>query len=368
VLLAHPSPELYGSDRMLLASVQALVGAGRRAVVVLPKGGPLEPELRAAGAAVRLLDVPVLRRSAMSPGGLIRLAAGVLRTLPAMLRVLRDTHPDVVYVSTLTQPSWLLAARLARVRAVCHVHEAEQRAGRTVRTLLAAPLLLADVVLVNSAAARDALDVLPRAQARSRVLHNGVPGPPCPPEPAHRSGPAHLVVVGRLSPRKGTDVALAALARLASRGADVRLSLVGDAYTGYEWYAQRLQQQVADDGLDERVAFAGFQADVWPWLAAADVVLVPSREEPFGNVAVEAALALRPVVASAVQGLLEIVEPGVSGVLVAPDDPAALAEAVDGLLADPAQALALAERARSDALARFGLEQYGRGLLDALEA
>jgi glycosyltransferase involved in cell wall biosynthesis len=89
----------------------------------------------------------------------------------------------------------------------------------------------------------------------------------------------------------------------------------------------------------------GIQNPVWPWLAEADIVVVPSRWEPFGNVAVEGMLARRPVVASSVQGLTEIVRPGQTGLLVPPDDPAALAAAIATLLGDWPRAKALAAAA-----------------------
>ena len=119
-------------------------------------------------------------------------------------------------------------------------------------------------------------------------------------------------------------------------------------------------------GLDARVDFAGFHSDVWPWFADADIVLVPSRTEPFGNVAVEAALACRPVVASAVQGLQEIVVSGETGTLVAADDPDALADAVYALAQDWPAALETAERARTDAEHRFGTKRYGDDLMHLL--
>jgi glycosyltransferase involved in cell wall biosynthesis len=105
---------------------------------------------------------------------------------------------------------------------------------------------------------------------------------------------------------------------------------------------------------------------VWPWLANADIILVPSRVEPFGNVAVEAALARRPVIASAVQGLREIVRAGDTGVLVAADDSEAVADAVIAMSGDWPSAILMAARAHDDAVARFGTERYAADLLRLL--
>ncbi|PZR54244.1 hypothetical protein DNL40_04840 [Xylanimonas oleitrophica] len=360
VLIAHPSTELYGSDLQTVETVRACVEAGARVTVVLPGPGPLVARLEEAGARVVVVPFPVVRKAALRPAGLVRLALGAARALPRAVGVVRRAGADVVLVSTLTVPWWVLAGRLARVRVVVHVHEAEADAPRPVRAALAAPLLLSSAVVANSRAARDVLvGAVGRLARTTRVVHNGVPGPARAPEPRPRSAgdPAHLVLVGRLSPRKGTDVALEALALLRRDGREVTLTLAGTCFAGYEWFERRLRDRAGEPDLVGAVTFAGY-ADAWEQLAAADVALVPSRVEPFGNVAVEAMLARRPVVASRTQGLAEIVRDGVTGLLVPPGDPRALARAVARLLDAPDQARALARAAHREARERFSVTRY----------
>ena len=93
----------------------------------------------------------------MSPKGLVGLACSVAVRLPGMVRLLRTVRPDVLYVNTVTIPWWLLAARLARVPSVCHVHEAENADSRLVRAALVSPLRLADRLIVISESAMSAL-------------------------------------------------------------------------------------------------------------------------------------------------------------------------------------------------------------------
>lgn len=370
VLVAHPSADLYGSDLQLLESVTGLVSRGWRVVVTLPADGPLTARLRDCGAEVGFLDVPVLRKSLLSPAGLLTLAWRSLRALPAMLRQLRGLAPDAVYVNTVTVPLWLLAAVLGRRPALCHVHEAEE-ARRAVRLLLNSPLFAARTVVVNSrAAASTVLSALPRLEQRTQVVHNGVPGPDpagvAP--PAATAGPRRIVVVGRLSPRKGIDVALEAVALLGAHGHDAHLELCGSVFPGYEWYEEQLRERAARADLAGRVTFAGYTSPTWPALARAEVVLVPSRAEPFGNAAVEGQLSARPVVVSAVQGLREIVTDGQNGLLVPPDDPAALEAAIASLLDDPALAARLAAEGRRSALERFSPERYQAAIAAAVAA
>jgi GT2 family glycosyltransferase len=335
VLVAHPGAELYGSDRVLLESVEALAQHSD-VTVALPGTGPLRAELEARGARVVSCPAPVLRKAALRPRGAARLLADGVRGLVPAYRLLRRHGTDGVYVSTLTVPSWVVLARLARRRVVCHVHEAERSAPRPLRLAMALGPALSHRVVVNSRFSLEVLtDVAPRLRGRTTVLYNGVPGPgTVVPARDRLEGPVQLLFVGRLSPRKGPQVALAALRELVDRGVDARLSLLGSVFEGYERFEAQLRTTASEDGLAGRVEFPGFTADVWPHLAAADVVLVPSVvDEPFGNTAVEAVLAGRPLVVSATSGLREAAAGYSSAQAVEPGRPAAWADAVEHVIA-----------------------------------
>nr|WP_281287146.1 glycosyltransferase [Actinotalea subterranea] len=370
LLVAHPSPDVYGSDRQLLETVEAAVAAGWSVEVALPGPGPLVPLLRERGARVRRVRMPVLRKALLHPRRLPGFAVDSVTATLRLTRLLRRERPDVLYVNTITIPTWLVAARLAGVPRLCHVHEAEEH-HRLVTAGLLAPLALADLVVANSAAARDVVaSALPRVGGAVRVVHNGVPGPATEPAPAQhdRAEPWRLVVVGRLSPRKGIDVALDAVDALVLAGYDVTLDVCGTVFPGYEWYERELRDAATGrPRLIGRVQLLGYVHPTWPHLAAADVVLVPSRSEPFGNTAVEGMLARRPVVASRAQGLAEVVHDGRTGLLVAPGDATALAGAVRRLLDDAGLRQGLADAARTEALARFSTGRYAADVVRALE-
>ena len=369
VVVAHPSAELYGSDRQCLETVRGLVDAGVRTVVALPDG-PLAAAAAETGAEVVAVTAPVLRKSLMTIRGAASLIAASAAALPRLVHLLRSTGADALYVSTLTAPLWVVAGRLAGVPVLVHVHEAEDAVARPVRAALAAPLLLADRVVTNSAASREVLRrSLAPSVARATVLHNGVPGPEHHvPVRAEVAGPLRLALVGRLSPRKGSDVAVEAVAALRDRGVEVRLDLTGDVFPGYEWFEQQLRDRVAELGIADLVALRGLAPSPWPAMQAADVVLVPSRVEPFGNTAVEAMLAGRPLVAAAAQGLREVVRDGVDGALVTPGDAGALADAVLACAADWPAAVERAARARSAAEHRFSPTTYRERIADEVLA
>ncbi len=371
VLIANPGAELYGSDRMVLETVTALVEDGRRVIVALPGDGPLRAELTARGAEVQFCPMPVVRKSALRPLGALRLLGDVLRSFAPSLRLIRRCRPDVVLVNTTIAPLWFLLAAGLRVPRVAHVHEGESGASPLVLKGLYAPLVLAQRLVINSEFSRGVLvAALPRLAARSVVIYNAVPAPSQVTSARRQlEAPTRLVFVGRLSPRKGPDIALAAVQLLRERGVSVHLELVGSVFPGYEWFEAQLRDFVADQALTEAVSFAGFQGDVGAFTAAADIVLVPSTlDEPFGNTAVEAVLATRPSIVSAVGGLPEAVRGFQSVRLVAAGDPALLADAVVDVIGDWPRLRAAALEDATTRAQRYSSATYGAAVRAVLDA
>jgi D-inositol-3-phosphate glycosyltransferase len=144
-----------------------------------------------------------------------------------------------------------------------------------------------------------------------------------------------LLFVGRLQALKGAELALETLVTLRRRGRDASLAIVGgpSGPEGTRTLAQ-LHERVREAGVIADVSFVAPQSHqlLSTWMRAADVTLVPSRSESFGLVALESSACGTPVVASAVGGLLTLVDPGVNGQLVAQRDAEVWADAVDEVM------------------------------------
>jgi glycogen(starch) synthase len=146
-----------------------------------------------------------------------------------------------------------------------------------------------------------------------------------------------ILFVGRLEGRKGADVLLDAIVRLIDRGSDVTLSLIGDD-TLHTPSGRTLHQEFEHDHpeLADRVSFLGRVDDDTLKLhyAQADVFVAPSRFESFGLMLLEAMMFAVPIVCSDIGGMREIIDGSGAGLLVPPDDPAALAAAIAELVSD----------------------------------
>ena len=171
-----------------------------------------------------------------------------------------------------------------------------------------------------------------------------------------------ISVVARLRPEKGLDVLIDAFPQVnAQLSQPAHLVVAG---SGSAERDLRERAQAVDGGT---IHFVGHQDDVAPWFSVGDVVAMPSRREALSFAGAEAMGCGRPLVASAVGGLKELVLDGETGVLVAPDDPVLLADALVGLLGSPDSRRQMGERARSRFLEHFTVEAMVDGWVRCYE-
>jgi glycosyltransferase involved in cell wall biosynthesis len=190
------------------------------------------------------------------------------------------------------------------------------------------------------------------------------PAAPAPAPASNGDHPVRVLAVGRLVAKKGFDVLVDACGVLSRRGVAFEAAIVGQE----DQHADVVRGRIAARGLESRVRLPGpmGQEDLLREYRRASVLCVPSRlladdRDGIPNVLVEAMAAGTPVIASAVSGIPELVEHEVNGLLVAPEDPAALADALLRLHGDPALSVQLAERARATVAGRFdGARQASR--------
>jgi glycosyltransferase involved in cell wall biosynthesis len=210
---------------------------------------------------------------------------------------------------------------------------------------------LATRVVANSAAAAERLR-RERVPARKlAIIPNGLDLRQFKPR-GHRARPRRVAIVSNLRPEKGHDVLLAAAVEVLREEPDARFDVVGD---GTE--RARLESRAAALGLAGAVNFLGHSDDVAARLAEADIFVLPSRSEAFPNVVLEAMGAGLPVVASAVGGVLEMVEHGRSGLLTPAGDHRALATSLVRLMREPDLAARLGAAARMTVEARYSFDR-----------
>src|SRR5262245_42763585 len=354
--LFHPYPErLGGSQQVALALAPRLPSFGFQPVVLVPGEGSFVDAARGAGIETIVCEPgPRWRVIGTEARSADWMKPAVVHQLWRYWHALRDVvrRAGVSLVHCFDVRGALMAAPAARMAhrpAIWHVHSSPRGVGMRI----AGPAIAASArnLLYVSQGAADAwrlphgilglTDVVPNGLDLSTVSGRGTP-----------QEPATLLVAGSLSPIKGQDVLIRAMPAILRQFPDARCLLAGHDWADGQ-FLRRLRELVARSGLEDSVAFLGHRSDIPQLIERSACVVVPSRMETFGMIAVEAMALSRPVIASKIGGLPEVVEDGETGVLVPPDEPDALAHAVITLLSD---------RERAQRMGGLGDKRWTRSL------
>ncbi len=173
--------------------------------------------------------------------------------------------------------------------------------------------------------------------------------------------------LGTILPRKGQLHLVRALPGILAAVPEARLVIIGETLDEHRQYQAKLERTAEQLGVSSRIIWAGYCPNAYEVLAALDVFVLASLEENLPMVILEAMALGLPAVATAVGGIPECIVPGQTGLLVPPANPEALAAAVVGLLADPAQRRRLGEAGRRQVQESFSLESQTTRIEAALQ-
>lgn len=323
-----------GASRVLFTNLRLLDRTRLTPLLLLPNPGPIEDELRRQGVRYEIWGPLV------EPGNLLAYLRGFVRAW----RFFRRERVAAIHLNGtfFWRPAELLAARLLRIPFVAHYHVIIRKPGPTLRHCRAAicvsrytaeqslPASLPKLVIYNSIS-------LSRFDAgRSLRAQLGI-------------GADEVVVafLGQVREIKGVADFIAMARRIDAP--HVRFLIAGECRDPRKFPGSYSEQDLIDmaDG-DRRISYIGYVEDVENVYHTADIVVVPSRwQEPLGLVNLEASACRKPVVATRVGGIPEVVEDGVNGYLVEVGDVDALAARVGELIADPALRAQMGEAGRS---------------------
>ncbi len=343
-----------GGERYLESLYDRLDRRIYRLVLICPEDGPFVGRMRDRGAQVHVVNLAPL----FNPLALWRLAT-----------LLRDEGVTLLQTHGARSNFYgRLAGWLAGVgRIVSTVHNSIQdypvHRGRRwlYATALRLTVPLADrIICVSDGTRRELLQECPEAADRACTVYNGVDLNSFPPAShaaavraafANASGPV-LLTVASLIERKGHRYLLEALPNLVKEWPALSCLFVGEGDS-----RESLQDLAKRLGVEQACRFVGGSDAVADFYAAADIVVLPSLSEGFPFVLLEALAMSRPVVATRVNGVPEIIEDGRTGLLVPPRDPQALETAIRRLLLDPAKAAHMGRAGRTRVAQRFTVEK-----------
>lgn len=365
ILVLHSGVELYGSDRSLLQNLETIKKQSNAHVtVVLHKDGPLADYLYKVVDKVEFENFGVLSRDDVSKSP-VKSFWQVLKGAYRLNRRVRGV--DLVYINTLTVfSSYILFPFLFRKQKVVNIREIASGFQRIFFSIL---LRASRAKLIfNSCVTRDSYLFLPKA--RSEVLYNFIDVSVEKSVPVYQSSNGtlrNILILGRVYPLKGQELALKALEQLKGLGIEFELRIVGGPAPGREDYMTLIESYIKNHSLSHIVTVSGFQNDVSELYEWADIILVPSvYPESFGRTVIEGMALGKIVIASNHGGPSELIEHGGNGLLFEPGSISSLVECLRDIKGDTEKFLAISKNAEQHYRDFFTEDRFQSKLMNIL--
>jgi glycosyltransferase involved in cell wall biosynthesis len=369
ILYVNHTGLVSGAEKVLIDILHGLNRDLYEPIVTCPAHGGLATEVVALGVA--WLPMPAMEaRFARRPGNALRAVAPLFRSVAWLRKLIRTLSPDLIHANSVRAGIVSsLAALGTGTPVVWHVHDTLPR--HPVSTAIRACVLLmrgTQVVAISNATAVKFCGSFPLGK-KVRTIYNGVELSRFPARQSGRSAFRDrlkisdedflICAIGQICERKGLLELVEAVQRISAQAPRMHLAIVGKVvFRHEEKYLDALLGAVTASGIADRLHFAGELRDVSSALQGADLLVLNSRDEPFGLVLIEAMATGTPVLATRVGGIPEIVTDAEDGWLVESGDTAALAMKILDLSQNRGMLWRAAERAQSITCSRFSLDRF----------
>jgi glycosyltransferase involved in cell wall biosynthesis len=338
LLIVDQYGELGGGQRCLVEAAQGFHAKGWEIYAAVPPNGPLTRELQPYCARVDPLPCGPFAPTRKTFSDALRYATQLPRQVALLRRIVRQESIDAIYVNgSQVLPSVALAHSGRPV--LFHVHWVVTQPRAAFLANRALRRSNAFVIATSRFVARSLAEAVP--QDRIRVIYNGVAPGEAPLQPTRP--PRHIAIVGRVAPEKG-QLEFVRAARLAiSRIPELRFTICGAPLFSAIGYMDQVQAEAT--GLP--IAFPGWVEDIPKWLRGVDLLVVPSQAtDNIPRVILEAFAARVPVLAYPSGGIPELIEDGVTGLLVEERTAEALALHISDAVQNPTMLTAITTEAR----------------------
>ena len=356
VLQILPELNIGGVERGTVDLARELVRRGHQAFVI-SNGGGLVRELESSGA--RHIQLPVHKKSFFS----------ILTNIPKVTKILEKEKIDIVHARSRVPA--LIAYLACRSRGTnfvttCHGYYSQNLASRIMgwgKLVIVSSTVIARHMIEDFGVPAERIRLIPRGvDLKEFEFHEKTEAR------RGKSDKFTVGVIGRLTPIKGHQYFLQALAKVIRVLPQVRGLIVGDISPGKEKYKEELQILTRRLSLDKYVEFTGRTDNIPQVLSQLDVLVLPTvTQEAFGRVLIEAGSSGVPVIATRVGGVVDIIQDEINGILVEPKDPHDLAAAIARLFKEPELTRKLVLAARKNVEQSFSLEQMAERTIKVYE-
>jgi glycosyltransferase involved in cell wall biosynthesis len=372
ILLVSHSSELLGAQQSLLYILKNIDTDRFNPLVICPSKGPLIQEIEKLGFSVEIVP---MQWWLFGRFNLLKESVKPIFQLYSIFKILfqiKKYDIDLIHINTIVNFEAAVAAKIAKKPCVWHIREI-LKDNPGLKSLIGAPRIykavytLSDKIICISKAVKFKFrENIEYNTPKIEIIYNavdigkftGICGDPFRNKIGITQDTFLVGLVGNIEERKGHTDLLYAIKSIAQKNdgiKNLKFAIVGD---GDPEYVSKLKHTVKELGIEDYIIFTGFYKEIPVVMAALDLLVLPSWEEPFGRVVIEAMAAGKPVVGTNSGGVPEIIEDGKTGILVPSRDSEAMSEAVDKLLKDRELAQLMGEEGRKRVIKCFTPRAY----------
>lgn len=377
VLYINSAPQVSGAEIVLLNLIDALNNYPITPMAVCPRDGPLVKKLREKKVEVKIIHMRQLIRTS----NLFRLTtyfSNFLSFSTSLRRTIKQNNIQIIHCNSFSSTLYaLIAAKLSKIPLIWHMHDIVKYRLFNKIFIRVAGLGASKIICVSNAVKKNLVGfgINPR---KCEVIYNyvdenkflkGLNSGKFRRE-FKIKGDIHLVgIIGQIAEWKGQTIFLKAASEIIKDQPTVKFLIVGDIISEFESeYKDKVTNIIEQLNLTNNVILPGFREDIPQIMTDLNIVVHASiKPDPLPTVIIEAMTARKPIVATNVGGVPELVTNGVNGVIVQPQDPHELAKAILRLLKNPEEALMMGERGHEIAEIKFSINENVQKLLDVYQ-
>jgi glycosyltransferase involved in cell wall biosynthesis len=334
ILLLHSSSDLYGASKIFLQTAQILKAQGYTCHVVVSANGPLVDKLKQDNIQVTVINLGIIRRKYFTPLGILNRINKWSKANDLLNKYIKQNGIELVYANTTAVLLGAYIAHKNKIKHVWHVHEIIEKPKFL---FLAIQWIMkrytATIICVSKSVQNHWSKNAPSLLSKMQVIYNGIGPVEKSVEANFRTQfkiPEESIVIGmagRVHYWKGQQYLLQIAKQLLNRStknnptASLYFIITGDAFPGYEYLVDEIQNFIKNNQLGDRIFYTGFEYDMDKFYSSIDILILPSQlPDPLPTVVLEAMQYGIPVVATAQGGALEMIAENETGIFIPMDD------------------------------------------------
>lgn len=378
ILILHSASDKYGSGKIMLLAIEALQSKGVNCIVCLPESGPLVDDLNKLGCTIIIMELGILRRKYQNMKGFLNRAFALTSSILKLRKIIKKEKIDLIYSNTTAVLSGSLAASLTRKKHIWHIHEIIKSPKIFAKFLAYMIQRFSNKAIAVSTPVKkhwDQLSSRGRTSSVIQIIYNGLPlddfiisESTLRSELKLNKNTLIIGMVGRVHHWKGQGYFIEIAKYLKKEFDNLAFVMVGDAYPGYEYIYDELNQKIEAYNLSECVYDLGFRTDIPNIMNGFDLFILPSTlPDPLPTVVLESMGLRLPVAATEHGGALEMVENHKTGVHIPWDNAKQAADLIRPILKDEQMRKVYGEKGRERLEKIFSLPSFKHNIVSLVE-